>query len=116
MNNVIIAGFKTGEVNRNDTTTPNGAPFLIKPARTGIVGHEQNGVMFPSDAPKMSLTIFFIGGQEIHSRFNAAVVDGIISPFALMSRFDDTGIAKNFHMLQEDASAFLAAAQLVQNV
>lgn len=50
---VRIAGFKIGEVSKNDTVPLNGAPLLNNPTNTGIVEQEQNGVTAPNSAPNI---------------------------------------------------------------
>ena len=52
---VMMAGFKTGEVNKKETAPANGARLFISPTKTGIVEQEQNGVTNPIHAPNTAL-------------------------------------------------------------
>ena len=52
----MMAGFRMGEVMRNDIAPENGAPLLNRPTSTGMVEHEQKGVTLPSSAPSMAFS------------------------------------------------------------
>ena len=67
-----MAGFKTGDVRRNEIIPQKGAPLCRSPVSTGIVEQEQNGVITPRIAPKTLFkgftgveSIFFIRIGEI---------------------------------------------------
>ena len=57
----MMAGFKTGEVNKKETAPANGARLFISPTKTGIVEQEQNGVTNPIHAPNTALMTDLIG-------------------------------------------------------
>lgn len=52
---VMMAGLRTGEVNKKETAPAKGARLFINPTKTGIVEHEQNGVTNPIQAPNTAL-------------------------------------------------------------
>lgn len=52
-----MAGFRMGEVSKNEMAPEKGAPLLNRPTSTGMVEHEQNGVMAPSRAPRTAFSI-----------------------------------------------------------
>jgi hypothetical protein len=52
-NKITEARSTSGDDIRNENVTPNGRPALVKPMKSGIEEHEQNGVTVPSSAPKI---------------------------------------------------------------
>ncbi len=51
----MMAGFRMGDVIKNDIAPEKGAPLLKRPTKTGMVEHEQNGVTAPRAAPSTAL-------------------------------------------------------------
>ena len=54
---VKITGLTSGELNKNTLLTPSDTPLFKNPFKSGIVEHEQNGVIAPTKNALIKLEI-----------------------------------------------------------